>query len=123
MLGMIEANGRFPIQYSMTSSLTSNSGQAAALSAYVLCDAFFRGALTAEDYPRLKKALESEISSVQFENRSTSFVLDYVGACNAAAEVAASCGDNSFASKMKEKALRWKDVYDAKTGLVLMLFF
>ena len=118
MLGMIEENGRFPVQYSMTDKLTSNSGQAAALSAYVLCDAFFRGALTAEDYPRLKKALESEIASVQFENRSSSFVLDYVGACNAAAEVAMCCGDGSFASKMKEKALRWKDVYDEKTGLL-----
>ena len=119
MLGMIEANGQFPIQYSMTSDLKGCLEQAAALSVYVLCDVFFRGILTTEDYPRLKKALESEVSSVELENRSASFVLDYVGACHAAAEVAAICGDSSFASKMRENAFRWKDVYDTKTGLLL----
>ena len=118
MLGMIEANGRFPIQYSMTNELNANSGQAAALSAYVLCDAFFRGVLTAADYPRTKAAFERELSSVELAGRSSSFVLDYIGACHAAAAVAAACGDDSFAAKMEEASLSWKDVYDVGTGLL-----
>jgi putative alpha-1,2-mannosidase len=102
----------------MTDELNANSGQAAALSAYVLCDAFFRGALTAEDYQRTKAAFERELSSVELAGRSPSFVLDYIGACHAAAAVASACGDGSFAAKMEDASRAWKGVYDAGTGLL-----
>ena len=118
MLGMIEENGHFPIQYSMTGDLRANSGQAAALSAYVLADAFFRGALTKGDWPRLKAAFASEIGSARLEGRSCTFVLDYAGACAAAADVATACGDAAFAAEMTEKSAVWRSVYDEKTGLL-----
>ena len=118
MLGMIEENGNFPIQYSMTGDLRANSGQAAALSAYVLADAFFRGALTKGDWPRLKAAFASEIASATLEGRSCTFVLDFAGACSAAAEVATACGDTAFAAEMEEKGKVWRTVYDERTGLL-----
>lgn len=119
MLRRIERNGHFPIQYSMTGDLRANEGQAAALSVYVLADAFFRGALKKTDYPRLKAAFVSEIAEVSLEGKSCTFVLDYVGACAAAAEVAATCGDAAFAAEMQAKTDLWKRVYDEKTGLLV----
>lgn len=118
MMGMIAENGQFPIQYSMDANLKANSGQASSLSVYVLADAFFRGILTTSDYPRLKRAFESEFAAVDLEGKSPTFVLDYVGACAAAAEVARRCGDEASASALRAKCGEWRKAYDPKTGLL-----
>ena len=118
MLDMILNNGKFPIQYSMSSKMDASSEQATSLAVYTLADAFFRGLFDVSDYPRLKRAFEAELDGVCLENRSSSFVLDYVGACGAAAGVAKACGDTVFANDLQRRGAVWKRVYDGQSGLL-----
>ena len=62
MMAVSEKLGFYPIARNMTGHrLGRDNGQAADLSVYVLADAFFRGVLTAEDYPRLKGVFAKQL--------------------------------------------------------------
>ena len=119
MLKVSAELGFFPLTQMMTKSKGRDNGQAAALSTYTLADAFFRGVLTAADYPRLKAAFAGQLDGTKTEGKSPTYALDLAGACRAAAFVAEACGDAAFADSLKRRASVWRTVYDPKTGYLV----
>lgn len=117
MIAEAERLGFFPTAHLMCSDLQRDFGQAAALFVFSLSDGFFRGSLGPADYPRFKRVVEKEIADTDpMKGRSLTYVLDYSGACFAAAEVARACGDEEWAKVMDERARMWKKAYDPSTG-------
>lgn len=93
-----------------------NDGQATSLALFVLSDGFFRGALTKDDYPRIKAAAQREFADTGVEKRSPSHTIDISGAYRAIAFVAEACGDAAYATELKEASGIWRKVYDPATG-------
>lgn len=119
MLSMTERLGKCPISMIMDcDDYEQHSQQASALPVFTYCDAFFRGVLTAEDYPRLKSALMSEFANAQISGRSPTHAVDLCGAYGAAAFVAEACSDHEWARQLRDSAGIWRTVYDAVTGLL-----
>ena len=90
--------------------------QASSLAVYTLADGFFRGALTKDDYPRIKAAAAREFVDSSFASRSPSHTIDMSGAFRAIAFVAESCGDIAYAEELKRRSGVWRSAYDPDTG-------
>lgn len=114
-----EGRGFSQICQIMDDTVVHKDMQATALPLFTLCDGFFRGVLTAADYPRVKKAIEKELAHADIRGMSPTHALDLSGACGAAAFVAEACGDASFAKTLRDRAGGWRTVYDPKTGLLV----
>ena len=119
MLKVSAELGFFPLTQMMTKGKGRDNGQAAALSTYTLADAFFRGVLTAADYPRLKTAFAGQLDGTTTEGKSPTYALDLAGACRAAAFVAEACGDAAYSETLRRRASVWREVYDPKTGYLV----
>ncbi len=119
MIGTIEKLGNFPIFHFMSSKPEMESCQAMALVIYTLCDGYTRGILTEEDYPRVKAAIQSELSHAHTEGKSPTHILDLSGAYESARIIAELCGDTAFAAEKKEKRAIWRKAYDPGTGYLI----
>lgn len=120
MLYMTENFGKCPISIIMDcDDYEQHSQQASALPVFTYCDAFFRGVLTSEDYPRLKIALQSELRNAVVSGKSPTHTIDLSGAYGAVAFVAESCSDAEWARELRDSARMWRGVYDAGTGLLI----
>ncbi len=119
MLDTIDRFGFFPILYYMNEKLDHESNQASALVVYTLCDGLMRGILTKEDYPRLKRALKSELAHADFTGKSPTHILDIAGAYHAAFIIAQECGDDDYAWVLENQSTVWKHAYDKSTGYLI----
>ena len=120
ILDETERRGYFPIERLMRANEPLDNGQAAALSTYVLADGFFRGVLTAADYPRLSCAFAAQFAATDLaRGRSPTYALDFSGALRAAAFVAEACGDAASAADWRARAKVWRTVYDPATGYLV----
>jgi len=118
LLNTVDSLGFAPINQILDSAVQFRSGQATALPVYALCDAFWRGEIGKDEYPRLKKAFEKEFAHADVSGVSPSHVLDLSGAYGAAAFVAENCSDRIFADSLRILASIWKDVYDSSTAVL-----
>jgi len=114
----IEELGFAPISQIMDTLIVHRDNQATALPVYTLCDAFWRGALGVEEYPRLKGALEKEFAHADLSSTPPSHTLDLAGAYRAAAFVAKQCGDEPFADSLSLLETVWRNVYDQSTRVL-----
>ena len=119
MLDTIHTLGFFPNGYQMCWDYHKHDNQATALVLYVLADGFFRGLLTAADYPRLKSAVKLELARADVRGKSPTHKLDLAGALAALAQVADACGDTAFADELTMKIHIWRQAYDPETGLLV----
>lgn len=85
----------------------------------VLADAFFRGALTPADYPRMKAAFARELDGADLAGKSPTHTLDLSCARRAAAFVAERCGDAAYADRLKAESRAWKTVFDRSSRIGL----
>jgi len=115
----IEELGAFPVCFSMDSNHAVESNQACALAVYPLCDGFFRGILTQDDYPRVKAALNSEFNHARLEGKSPTHTLDLAGAFDAASNVALLFDDLTTGEPWHSKSHIWRSVYDSDTGYLV----
>ena len=119
IMSTVERKGFSPICQIMDDDAAHKDMQATALPVYTLSDAFFRDVLTRTDYPRLKEVFAREFAHADISGMSPTHALDLSGAYQAAAFVAERCGDNAYAMELGEKATAaWRDVYDARSGLL-----
>jgi len=118
LLNTIETLGFSPINQILDTMIVHRDNQATALPVYTLCDAFWRGAVSTEDYPRLKSVLEKEFAHADLSRTPPSHTLDLAGAYGAAAFVAEYCGDQAFADSLRSLQGIWKNVYDPSTGVL-----
>ena len=117
MLSTIEKLGFFPISYMMTTYYSLESGQGSALVLFTLCDAYNRKLI--QDYPRLKNAIQKELSHVNLEGKSPTHTLDYSCVCRACADIAKENKDLDFYNLLIEKSNLWQSVYNKETGLLV----
>lgn len=119
MLKTIQKLGYFPCTYMMSDNYSNHDMQATTLAVYSLSDGFFRGLLTKEDYPELKKAFIAEFSHADVREKSPTHTLDLAGAYFAASQVAEKCGDKKYAEQWRNNSGIWRNVYDPSTGLLI----
>ncbi len=118
MMDTMEKLGFFPNNFMMSGNYRFEELQATALAVYTLCDGFFFGLLTVQDYPRLKKCFAMEFARADVEGKSLTHRLDLAGAFHAAATVARLCGDDEYAAVLEEKSGIWQSAYDQDSGLL-----
>lgn len=118
LMATTETLGFSPISQILDTALVRKDNQATALPVYTLCDAFWRGLIPVEEYPRLKNVLESEFLHADLTDAPPSHTLDLAGAAAAAASVAESCSDYAFAGRLRGLAGIWRNVYDPQTGML-----
>lgn len=111
-----EKYGFIPNWHTMKEEFSRSDEQATALGVIVLADAFFRGALTPADYPRMKAAFARELDGADLAGKSPTHTLDLSCARRAAAFVAERCGDAAYADRLKAESRAWKTVFDRSTG-------
>ena len=119
MLDTIERFGFFPNLYSMNENRDHESNQASALVVYTLADGFARGILTVADYSRAKRAFAAEFAHANFAGKSPTHVLDFAGACHAAATVAEQFCDQELAQELRERSQVWRQAYEPRTGYLV----
>ena len=118
LMSVTERHGFAPICQLMWDRVIHKDVQATALPVLTLSDAFFRGVLTAADYPRLKGVFEKEFAHADISGMSPTHALDLSQAYRAAAFVAEACGDAGYAKDLCAKCGVWKEAYDSATGLL-----
>ena len=122
LLEAVERYGYCPIAHTMSMDLEmeERSGQASALGVYSICDAYQRGILSSEDYPRLKAALSKDLGFYSdVSGLSPSHTLDLSGAYRAAAFVAGGCSDKESAAIWRRGEGIWSTVYSPGDGLLV----
>ena len=118
LMSVTERKGFAQICQTMCDAVVHKDMQATALPVLALADAFFRSALTAADYPRLKNVFVKEFAHADISGMSPTHALDLAQAYGAAAFVAEACGDAAYAAELRGKSGVWREAYDQATGLL-----
>ena len=123
LAGSVEKFGHCPISHTMAVEVPERSGQASALGTLSIADAFFRGLLSKDEYPRLKEVFSRDLEYYGFLNgmSSPTHILDLAGAYRAAAYVSEACGDTEYADSLVSESNVWEWVY-GDDGLMLEEF-
>ena len=119
IMSVVERLGFAPVCQIMDDSVVHKDVQATALPVYSLCDGFFRGLLSTNDYPRVKRAFSREFGHADIREMSPTHALDLSGAYAAAAYVATSCQDRGYAQELIGRQDIWRSAYDGTTGLLI----
>lgn len=116
----IDRFGHCPISHTMEAFEPVRSGQASALGTVSIADAFFRGLMCEDEYPRLKELFRKDLDYYGFLNgmSSPTHILDISGAYRAVAYVAETCGDMEYADSLMAECDIWEWVYE-DDGLML----